>query len=68
MECAKDIILELKKGQAADSSKKTGEGIIHKLVNKMAKHKIMTVVVLSTISFIVLDVVLISSFVEILVR
>ena len=67
MECAKDIILELKEGQAVLNSQKTRKGVIHRIFDKISKHKVMTTIILATISFMVLDVILISSFVGILI-
>lgn len=62
MECVKKIGISLKEGQA---SKK---GLITKIVRKIANHKIITTIVLATVSFIVLDMMLIVSFVSILGR
>lgn len=67
MECAKDIILEVKEGQVSGSAKKGKRGIIHRMVDKIARHKVMVGIVLTTVIFMVLDVVLISSFISVLV-
>ncbi len=67
MECAKDIILEVKEGQVKNSAKKGKRGFIHHMVDKIARHKVMVGIVLTTMIFMVLDVVLISSFVSVLV-
>ena len=62
MEYAKDIVLNLKEGQA---ERKTG--VIQRMAKKISEHKIMTTIISATISFVVLDVILISSFVNILI-
>lgn len=62
MECAKNIGISLKEGQV---SKK---GFITKIAKKITNHKIITTIVLATIGFMVLDIMLISSFVSILGR
>ena len=67
MECAKDIILEVKEGQVSGNAKKGKRGFIHHMLDKIARHKVMVGIVLTTMIFIVLDVVLISSFVSVLV-
>ena len=67
MECAKDIILELKEGQAVHNSQKTRKGVFHRIFDKISKHKVMTTIILATISFMILDVILVSSFVGILI-
>lgn len=60
MECVKDFRLELKEGQASN------KGIISKMAKKIMKHKVITTIVLATITFMVLDLMLIASFVSIL--
>ena len=67
MECAKDIILEVKEGQVKNSAKKGKKGFIYRMADKIARHKVMVGIVLTTMIFMVLDVVLISSFVSVLV-
>ena len=62
MECAKNIEIGLKEGQV---SKK---GLIIKIAKKIANHKVITTIVIATISFMVLDMMLIASFVSILGR
>ena len=62
MECVKDFRLELKEGQASN------KGLITKIAKKIMKHKVITTIVLATISFMVLDMMLIASFVNILGR
>ena len=66
MECAKDIILELKEGKTVTKGKQLNKGVVHKMLDKMSRHKIMTTIRLATISFMVLDILLISSFVSVL--
>ena len=66
MECAKDIVLELKGGQVGKHFKQEEKGVIHKIVGKVARHKVITTILLATIGFMVLDVLLISSFVNVL--
>ena len=66
MECAKDIILDLKGGQATNNRKKEKKGVIYRIADKISRHKIMTTIVLATISFMIFDVILISSFVSVL--
>lgn len=60
MECVKDFRLELKEGQASN------KGLITKIAKKIMKHKVITTIVLATITFMVLDLMLIASFVSIL--
>ena len=66
MECAKDIVLELKEGQVRKHTKQEKKGVIHTIVGKMARHKVMTTILFATVGFMVLDVLLISSFVSVL--
>lgn len=66
MECAKDIVIELENGQVGKHSRQEKKGVIHTLVGKMARHKVITTILLATVGFMVLDVLLISSFVSVL--
>lgn len=66
MECAKDIILELKDGQVGKHVNQEKKGVIHIIVSKIIKHKVVTTILVATIGFMVLDVLLISSFVNVL--
>ena len=66
MECAKDIILEIKNGRDVSKEKKEKIGFWGKIINKVARHKVMTTILLATVGFMVLDVLLISSFVNVL--
>ena len=91
MEYAKDILINLKEGQAEKNKnrgilgKKQKQDNLKKIFNvsfwkdkvkasvgKIGKgildHKMMTTIVTATISFMILDVLLISSFIEILGR
>ncbi len=62
MECVKNIGISLKEGQAIK------KGLVTKIARKIANHKIITTIVLATVGFIVLDMILIASFVSILGR
>lgn len=68
MEYAKDIILELKKGQVLKSERNIKQGKTQKILNKMLEHKIITTIVTLTIAFIICDIMLISSFINVLVK
>ena len=65
MEYAKDIILEVKGGQVVKNKK---ENIITRLARGILNHKMLTTVITATISFIVIDLLLISSFVSVLMK
>lgn len=65
MEYAKDIILEVKDGQVVKNKK---ESIITKIARGISEHKMLTTVITATISFIVIDLLLISSFVSVLMK
>ena len=68
MEYAKNIILELKKGQVLKSERNIKQGKTQKILNKMLEHKIITTIVTLTIAFIICDIMLISSFINVLVK
>lgn len=77
MEYAKDVILDLKNGQASRKANnirkekiKTKErnSILNKVYETITKHKIMTTVITATVSFMVLDILLISSFINVLTK
>ncbi len=77
MEYAKDVILDLKNGQASRKTNnirkekiKTKErnSILNKVYETITKHKIMTTVITATVSFMVLDILLISSFINVLTK
>ena len=65
MEYAKDIILEVKDGQVVKNKK---ESIITQIARGISEHKMLTTVITATISFIVIDLLLISSFVSVLMK
>lgn len=70
MEYAKDVILDLKNGQAKvkDRNVNSKKGVFLKIYDKISRHKIMSTVITATISFIVLDMVLIINFVNVLTK
>ena len=77
MEYAKDVILDLKNGQANRRTNnirkekiKTKErnSILNKVYEAITKHKIMITVITATVSFMVLDILLISSFINVLTK
>lgn len=65
MEYAKDIVLEIKDGQAVKSKK---QNLFIKFRKGIANHKMLTTVITATISFIIIDLLLISSFVNVLMK
>lgn len=65
MEYAKDIVLEIKDGQAVNNKK---QNLFIKFGKGMANHKMLTTVITATISFIIIDLLLISSFVNVLMK
>lgn len=65
MEYTKDLILNVNYGQAG-KNKKRELTIFERLMEKIAKHKAISTIVSITLMLMVLDVMLISSFVEIL--
>lgn len=68
MEYAKDIILELNKGQAFKKEKLKKTRKIEKVLNKILEHRIMSTIISLTIGFIVCDIMLICSFVNVLTK
>ena len=64
MEYAKDIILE--NGQVLEKRQEKKKRGRKNIIHLITEHKIMTTIVTATISFIILDIVLISSFVNVL--
>ncbi len=74
MEYAKDIVLDLKNGQVDNSSKKEllkkkeKNGLLIRFFEKMTKHKVMTTVITTTVGFMILDILLISSFINVLTK
>lgn len=63
MEYAKDILISINKGQVGKSRKKK-----HDFIKKCMKHKFIITIVSAMIGFIILDLVLISNFVNILIE
>lgn len=70
MEYAKDVILDLKNGQAKVKGRNVNskKGVFFKIGDKILRHKIMSTVITATVSFIVLDMVLIINFVNVLTK
>ena len=64
MEYAKDIILDLNQGQV--KKRKKSKGICGRIIRCLWDHKMMTTVVTATISFMVIDVLLVSNFIKLL--
>ena len=74
MEYAKDILIGVKQGQVVSSRKeKKNKGLNSKgngfksFTSKIIKHKFITTVILVMLGFIVLDLVLITNFINILI-
>ena len=65
MEYAKDIVLETKRGQALNVKK---QNLFIRIGKGIANHKMFTTIITATISFIVIDLLLISSFVNVLMN
>ena len=65
MEYTKDLILNVNYGQAG-KTKKGGLGILEKVAGKIAKHKAISTIVSISLMLMILDIMLVSSFVEIL--
>ena len=69
MEYAKDIVLDLKNKTRKTSDEKVlakGKSKLIWLYEKITKHKVMTTVITATVGFMILDIMLISSFVSVL--
>lgn len=64
MEYAKNIILDLGKGQTLEKKQTIKER--KKIVQKIMEHKLMSAIMFLTLGFIMCDIMLISSFVNIL--
>ena len=64
MEYAKDIILE--QGKVLEEGLERKKSGRKSIVHLITEHKMMTTIVTATISFMILDIVLISSFVNVL--
>lgn len=65
MEYTKDMILHVDYGQGEKRKKKTWN-LVHKISSAITKHKMMTAVVSITIMLMFLDVMLVTSFIQIL--
>ena len=65
MEYAKDIVIETKRGQVLDGKK---QNLFIRIGKGMANHKMFTTIITATISFIVIDLLLISRFVNVLMK
>ncbi len=63
MEYTKDVILHVNYGQGAHAKK---ENIFYKISSTIARHKVVTTVVLITTLLMILDVMLVASFLQIL--
>ena len=78
MEYAKDIILNLKSGQEVNKRdwrrtrnrrrNNTKTGIFSRTLGKLLKHKIVTTVAIALVGFMAIDIYLVTSFVNVLVR
>lgn len=65
MEYTKDVILHVNYGQTEKSKGKVWN-LFYKISSAMGRHKIMTVVVSITLMLIILDMMLVASFVQVL--
>ncbi len=63
MEYTKDVILHVNYGQEVRAKRK-GWNLFYKIASVMAGHKIMTAVVSITLMLMILDIMLVSSFVN----
>lgn len=68
MEYTKDVILDLGNGQVESKKSFKKENLLRRLWKHISKHKIMTSVIIATIGFIVLDMYLITSFMNVLTK
>ena len=73
MEYAKDVILDIKDGQAVERKIKSERqlkrsGLGRRILTKISEHKIISSILTATISFIVIDALLIISFVNVLLK
>lgn len=68
MEYTKDIILDLGNGQASQKKNLKKVNLLKKFAKHITNHKIMTCVIIATIGFIVLDMYLITSFMDVLTK
>lgn len=65
MEYTKDMILHVNYGQTIEK-KKAKWNVLERLSNTIAKHKMLTTIVSITLMLMILDIMLITSFVQIL--
>ena len=65
MEYTKDMILHVNYGQGVKNKKK-GWRLFYKISSVMEKHKIMTAVVSITFMLMILDIMLVTSFINVL--
>ena len=65
MEYTKDMILHVNYGQGEKREKKTWNWV-HKISSAITKHKMMTAVVSITIMLMFLDIMLVTSFIQVL--
>lgn len=65
MEYTKDVILHVNYGQAEKSRGKVWN-LFYRISSAMGKHKIMTAVVSMTLMLIIIDMMLVASFVQVL--
>lgn len=66
MEYAKDILINLKKGQV-ETKRRNIKKLKNGIFNKIRNHRFIVSIVLSTLSFIILDLILISNFINVLI-
>jgi hypothetical protein len=66
MEYAKDILINLKKGQV-EKKRRNVKKVKSGLGNRIHNYRFIVSIVLSTLSFIVLDLILISNFINVLI-
>lgn len=65
MEYTKDIILHVNYGQAVKTTRK-GWKLFYKISSVMKKHKMMTAVISITFMLMILDIMLVTSFINVL--
>lgn len=68
MEYTKDIILDLGNGQVESKRNLKKGKLLKRFWNHISNHKIMTSIIIMTIGFIVLDMYLITSFMNVLTK
>ncbi len=65
MEYAKDIVIGINKGQDLNKPKKAKK---RRIINKIMNHKFIALIIFTIISFMVLDFILISNFINLLLN